>query len=160
MIACLRACVTACTCVCIRDLPWQGYIISDQCLCSLASRCIYPLPLERASPHCPTSNYWACYHDETILLSSLSPCSNSHTHPQTDDSSLPGIPCDRWYPSLTKSLQINFVIQFNWKKHSCVWLCVRVCVYYIYHFVETLSFSHYKDTPLLKVSHAGTKILF
>lgn len=73
--ACLRARVR------IRDLPWRAYIISDQCLCCLASWLIHPFPLERPSFYCSTSNSLACYHDKkpfyhpralTIALSQFS----------------------------------------------------------------------------------------
>lgn len=72
--------------VCVLDLAWQVYIITDQCLCCLASWLIHPFPLDRTSLSCPTSHSLACYHDNTTLPlqgPSLSPCPNSPSYPQT-----------------------------------------------------------------------------
>lgn len=131
---CQCECVSACTCVCIRDLPWRGYIISDQCLCCLASWLIHPFPLDRASLYCPTSSSLACYHENTILppqIPSLSACPNSRTYPQTASSPLHCVPCDWFYQSLTKSLKMNYLIQLQWKDivRACRSVCVWVWVY-------------------------------
>lgn len=138
----------ACVYVCIGDLPWRGYIITDQCFCCLASWLILPFPLDRAFLYCPTSTSLACYHDN-IILPPQSPLYYAvpilmlfHRQPTLLYTVSPVADCIGAWP---KSLKINCLIQLYWRKIvalagavSMVTL-VRVC-FCIFHTLILPSF--------------------
>lgn len=124
--------VCACTCVCIRDLPWWGYIITDQCLCCLASWLIHPLPLDRAFLYSSTSNSLACYDDNIIL-----PPRSLYYHPVPSlilihrQPTLPYTVSPDFIWAWPKSPKINYLIQLYWRKIVAVSMGVFVCALYI-----------------------------
>lgn len=120
-------------CASIRGLPWQEYIISDPCLCCLASWLIHPLPLDRASLCCPASNSLAHYHSNTILP----PQSPNYYHvpiltlTRRKPISLTLYPLWQifiwaWPKRITIQLSDTIILT---KNVMFVWVCVWVCPY-------------------------------